>query len=81
MNELVAEIAACYVASDMAIPQSEDLTNHTAYLGHWLKALEEDHRAIFRASQQASKVANFILAFSRGDHAGEEVPEALEGAA
>jgi antirestriction protein ArdC len=77
-NELVAEIAACYIAAQLDIPQSEDLANHTAYLGSWLKALEDDHRAIFRASTQASKVANYILAFSRGEH--EEASEELEGA-
>lgn len=80
MNELVAEMAACYVASELAIPQSEDLTNHTAYLGHWLKALEDDSKAIFKAATQASKVANFLLSFGKGAQAGGEVSEALDGA-
>ena len=65
LGELIAEIGSCYLANELAIPQSDDLRNHNAYLAHWLKALEDDHNAIFRASNQASKAADFILSFSR----------------
>lgn len=65
MNELVAEIGACYLASEIGVPQSDDLSNHNAYLGHWLTELENDPKAIFKAATQASKAADFILAFSR----------------
>ena len=44
---------------------SDDLTNHTAYIQSWLQALENDPKFIFRASASASKAADFILSFSR----------------
>ena len=51
--------------AELGIPQSDDLSNVTAYLGHWLKVLKRDHSAIFTAASAASKAADFILAFSR----------------
>jgi antirestriction protein ArdC len=47
------------------IPDSHNLTNHTAYLGNWLEALENDPKFLFRAAAAASKSADFILSFSR----------------
>lgn len=65
MGELIAEISACYIAAELGIPGSDDVTNHVAYLDSWLKSLERDPKAIFKAASQASKAANFILGFSR----------------
>lgn len=65
MGELVAEIGACYLARELGVPASENLTNHVAYLGHWLKAMKSDPKFIFQASAQASRAADFILSFSR----------------
>jgi antirestriction protein ArdC len=64
-GELRAEIGACYALAELGVPQSDDLTNHNAYLGHWLEALQNDARFIFICSTAASKAANFILSFSR----------------
>ena len=41
----------------VGIPNSSDLSNHTAYLATWLKALEDDPRAILKAASQASQAA------------------------
>jgi antirestriction protein ArdC len=38
---------------------------HADYIGSWLAVLREDSRAIFRAASQASKAADYILAFRR----------------
>jgi antirestriction protein ArdC len=65
LGELIAEIGACFVCRQLGVPASEDMTNHTAYLAHWLKAMRNDPRFIFTASAQASKAADFILSFSR----------------
>jgi antirestriction protein ArdC len=64
-GELRAEIGACYAMSELNVPQSDDLTNHHAYLESWLAALERDPRFIFSASSAASKAADFVLSFSR----------------
>ena len=65
MGELVAEIGACYLAREVGVPASENLTNHVAYLANWLKAMKSDSRFIFTASSQASKAADYLLSFSR----------------
>lgn len=65
-EELVAEVGGCFACTELGIPQSGERTNQEAYLGHWLQVLQNDHSAIFRASSQASKAVDYILAFSRG---------------
>lgn len=61
MNELVAEIASSFLATELGVPQGESLANHASYLKHWLDAMKGDASFIFRASTQASKVADFLL--------------------
>lgn len=65
MGELIAEIAGCYICSELGVPQSKDMTNHVAYVGAWLREIEGDPTALMRAASQASRACDFILAFSR----------------
>ena len=58
------------------LPQSDDLSNVTAYLGHWLKVLERDHSAIFTAASAAAKAVDFILEFSRPKEEADSETEA-----
>jgi antirestriction protein ArdC len=76
LGELVAEIGACYLARELGVPASDNLTNHVAYLGHWLKAMKNDPKFIFTASAQASKAADYLLDFSRSQEAEVDEPEA-----
>jgi len=64
-EELVAEIGACFLASELGIPITEHLDNHSAYLKGWLERMKGDAGFIFRASSAASKATDFILSFSR----------------
>ncbi|WP_161967269.1 ArdC family protein [Fimbriiglobus ruber] len=64
MGELVAEIAGCYTCSELAVPQSDDMTNHSAYVASWLREIEADPSTLMRAASQASKVTDYILSFS-----------------
>jgi antirestriction protein ArdC len=78
MGELVAEIGACYLARELGVPASENLSNHVAYLGHWLKAMKDDPKFIFQASALASRAADYLLSFSRPTKAEpEKEPEAV----
>lgn len=77
-GELRAEIAACFMATELGIPNSDDLTNHFAYIQAWLQALENDPAFIFRAASAASKAADFILEPVRKVEAIEE--DAVEAA-
>jgi len=59
-EELVAEMASAFVCASLNIVPT---VRHADYLGSWLEVLREDNRAIFRAASQASKAADYILAF------------------
>jgi antirestriction protein ArdC len=75
-GELRAEMTACFAMTELGVPHSSDLSNHAAYLGHWLKAMREDPRFIFRSSADASRAVDFFLAFS----SQQSVPETEETA-
>lgn len=63
MNELVAEMAASFLSTELGVPQAEGIENHAAYLKSWLSAMKNDPAYIFKASTQASKVADHLLSF------------------
>ncbi len=64
LGELRAEIAACFLSTELGVPQPDRMENHHAYLAHWIGELKADHGVIFRISSAASKAADFILSFS-----------------
>jgi antirestriction protein ArdC len=58
-EELVAELGAAFLSADLGItPEVRD--DHAAYLGHWLKVLQEDKRAIFSAAAHAQRAADYL---------------------
>jgi antirestriction protein ArdC len=59
-EELVAEMASAFICAALGIVPT---VRHADYLGSWLEVLRADNHAIFRAASQASKAADFILAF------------------
>lgn len=63
MGELIAEMASCFLATELGVPNGEPLENHVAYLKNWLEAMKNDANYIFKASRQASKVTDFLLSF------------------
>lgn len=42
-----------------------DPEQHAAYVGSWIKVLEEDPKEIFRAAADAEKIKDFVLSFSQ----------------
>jgi antirestriction protein ArdC len=72
LNELRAELGACYLAAEVGIPAPEGLENHARYLDHWIREMGADSRVIFQIASAASKGADFILAFSRQRQPEEE---------
>lgn len=77
MCELVAEMASVFMATELAIPQSHDLSNHRRYLKGWLRRMNDDPKWMFTASTQASKVTDYLLSFIDRGVASNE-PEAAE---
>jgi antirestriction protein ArdC len=59
VEELVAELGAAFLCADMGIA-AEPREDHAAYLGHWLKVLRDDKRAIFTAASHASKAVEHL---------------------
>jgi antirestriction protein ArdC len=60
-EELCAELASAYLCAALGIVPT---VRHADYLGSWLAVLREDSRAIFKAASQASKAADYLLAFA-----------------
>lgn len=69
-EELVAEMCAAFVCATLSI---QPTVRHADYIGSWLEVLKEDKRAIFKAASQASKAADYLLAF-RSDEAKAAKP-------
>ncbi len=67
MGELIAEMGSCFLATELGIPNADTLPSHASYLEHWLREMKSDHRYILQAATRASKVADFILSFSRSE--------------
>jgi antirestriction protein ArdC len=65
LGELRAEMASCFLATEVGVPQSDDLTNHQAYVASWLRALEGDPSVVFRIASAASAAADHVLGYSR----------------
>ena len=59
-EELVAEIGSAFLSAELGIAPAirED---HADYIGAWLRILEDDNKAIFRAASHASKAVNWLL--------------------
>ncbi len=60
-EELRAEIASMILGDELGI--GHDPEQHAAYVGSWIKSLEEDPLEIFRASADAEKIQGYVLAF------------------
>lgn len=58
-EELVAELGSAFLCADLEITL-EVREDHAAYIGHWLKALQDDKRLIFTAAAQAQRAADYL---------------------
>ncbi|MAN77395.1 MAG: antirestriction protein [Rhizobiales bacterium] len=64
-EELVAEITACFICSDLDLTASVR-DESTSYLASWLKCLKQDKKAIFRAASRAQAAADFLHNLQEG---------------
>ncbi|MFC5567088.1 ArdC family protein [Rubellimicrobium aerolatum] len=71
-EELVAEIGQCLLFASLGLTPSIDQS--AAYVAGWLKALQEDKKAIFRAASEAQKAVDLITARC-GATVAAETPE------
>ena len=61
LSGYVAELGAAFLCADLEITP-EVREDHAAYIGHWLKALQDDKRLIFTASAHAQRAADYLHA-------------------
>jgi antirestriction protein ArdC len=60
LEELVAEIGACYLKSYSSLPIA-DMANNAAYIKGWLDVFKGDKRILIRAASQGQKAVDYIL--------------------
>jgi len=58
-EELVAELGAAFLCADLELGL-QPREDHASYIAHWLKVLQNDKRAIFRAAAHAQRAADFF---------------------
>lgn len=67
-EELRAEIASMILGDELGI--GHDPGQHVAYVGSWIKSLQEDPLEIFRAASDAEKIHGFVLGLEKSkEHA------------
>jgi antirestriction protein ArdC len=58
-EELVAELGAAFLCVALGItPEARE--DHSSYIGHWLKVLRDDRRAIFSAAAHAQRAVDYL---------------------
>jgi antirestriction protein ArdC len=57
--ELVAELSACFLCQACAVP--DHLENHKNYIGSWIRGMKNDVTYMWKASRDASKIADYFL--------------------
>ena len=60
-EELRAEIASLMIGERLDI--GHDPSQHAAYVGSWIKKLQEDPKEIFRAAADAERISGFVMGF------------------
>jgi len=56
-EELIAEIGSAFINAELGL---EGDLQHESYIAHWLEALENDKKFIFKAASQASKAHQYL---------------------
>ena len=67
MEEMVAELGAAFLCGDLGIT-AEPRADHAEYIGHWLRILKADSKAIFTAASAANKAAEFLTHLADTEH-------------
>jgi putative DNA primase/helicase len=75
-EELRAEIASLMVGDQLQI--GHDPGQHVAYINSWIKAIENDHREIFRAASDAEKIQGYVLGLGQQQDAVQEALQEQE---
>ncbi|WP_219892939.1 ArdC family protein [Aquisediminimonas profunda] len=67
MEEMVAELGAAFLCGDLGIT-AEPRVDHADYIGHWLRILKGDRKAIFTAASAANKASEYLKSLAGAEH-------------
>lgn len=60
LSGYVAELSSAMLGAELGLPVTH-LDSHASYVGHWLKLLKEDDRAILTAAAKAEEASGLLL--------------------
>ena len=60
LSGYVAELSSAMLGAELGLPVAH-LDSHASYIGHWLKLLKEDDRAILTAAAKAEEASSLLL--------------------
>ena len=67
LSGYIAELGAAFLCGDLGIT-AEPRADHAEYIGHWLRILKADSKAIFTAASAANKAAEFLTRLAETEH-------------
>lgn len=70
-EELVAELGSAFLAADLGL-YLEPREDHAAYIAEWIKALQNDKRAIVSAAAHAERAVKYLHGLQPGEAAPRE---------
>ena len=79
-EELVAEVGSSFLCAIAGITNERTEQNATAYIQHWIEALQGDSRLVITAASAAQKAIDAIVGYAFEDE-GEELTEGESGEA
>jgi Zincin-like metallopeptidase len=74
---LIAELGAAFLSNEAGILDSVRFENSAAYLGSWIKKLENDPRMIVSAASQAQRASDFVLGIEESLQECQTSPEGM----
>lgn len=72
-EELRAELASAFLSMELGLPAHNE--NTAAYLQFWVKSLKDDKMEIFKASNDAKDIADYVMSFLPERFRGKEAEE------
>jgi len=60
LSGYVAELSSAMLGAELGLPVTH-LDSHASYIGHWLKLLRGDDRAILTAAAKAEEASSLLL--------------------
>jgi antirestriction protein ArdC len=69
-EELRAEMASAFLQMELGFPLTEEgmkehTEQHAAYIQSWMSSLKTDYKEFYRATQDATKIADYVLAYDK----------------